>query len=353
MNHQNFHQVLECASPLALLERCGADRKCRKTGALQDATARSRGSGVYDVSFGRGTLARSRSAFDEEKAAPKPDDGKFPSRVGRIGHWYALMVLLAFYLPLAHADAGLTIGWTNNMLTISGPDMPGGKVEIWYLEAFCRSGSTHRDWQRTTIPHKTELVSAKKDGKRLQLRTTVEPNVEVMHEVRAGSDEVDFKLTLKNHGHEFVDVQWFQPCLRVDRFTGCNQTNYITKSFVFTDRGLTMLDKTRRTEEAIYHGGQVYAPKGINLEDVNPRPLSPDQPVSDLIGCFSADAQHLLAMAWDQTQELFQGVIVCLHNDPRVGGLKAGETKKLHGKIYFMKNDPEALLRRYKRDFPK
>jgi len=249
--------------------------------------------------------------------------------------------------------AGLTIGWTNNMLTISGPDMPGRKVEIWYLEAFCRSGSTHRDWQRTTIPHKTELVSAKKDGKRLQLRTTVEPNVDVMHEVRAGSDEVDFKLTLKNHGQEFVDVQWFQPCLRVDRFTGCNQTNYITKSFVFTDRGLTMLDKTRRTEEAIYHGGQVYAPKGINLEDVNPRPLSPDQPVSDLIGCFSADAQHLLAMAWDQTQELFQGVIVCLHNDPRVGRLKAGETKKLHGKIYFMKNDPEALLRRYKRDFPK
>src|SRR5262249_3127021 len=148
-----------------------------------------------------------------------------------------------------------------------------------------------------------------------------------------------------------TDVQWFQPCMRVDRFTGGNQSNYITKSFIFTERGLTRLDKTRRTEEAIYRGGQVYVPRGIPLDDVNPPPISPDPPVNDLIGCVSADNGNLLAMAWDQTQELFQGVIVCLHNDPRVGGLKAGETKKLHGKIYLLKNDPELLLKRYLRDF--
>ena len=108
---------------------------------------------------------------------------------------------------------------------------------------------------------------------------------------------------------------------------------------------------TRNLEEAVYRGGQVYVPKGINLDDVNPRPISLDQPVNGLIGCVSADDRYLLAMAWDQTQELFQGVIVCLHNDPRVGGLKAGETKKLHGKVYFLRKDPKALLKRYKRDF--
>ena len=251
----------------------------------------------------------------------------------------------------AGSTAGLTIAWTNNMLSISGPDMPGGKIDIWYLEAFCRSGSTRRDWRQTTIPHKTELVSADKKGKRITLRTVVEPNVEVAHDIRAGKDEVDFRLTLKNRGTGFVDAQWFQPCMRVDRFTGRNQSNYINKSFIFTDRGLTFLDKTRRTEEAIYRGGQVYVPEGINLDDVNPRPISLDQPVNGLIGCVSADGRRLLAMAWDQTQELFQGVIVCLHNDPRVGGLKAGETKKLHGKIYFLESDPKALLKRYKRDF--
>ena len=253
----------------------------------------------------------------------------------------------------AGSPASLTIAWTNNMLSVFGPDISGGKIDIWYLEAFCRSGSTRRDWGQTTIPHRTELVSADQKGKRITLRTAVAPNVEVAHDIRAGKDEVDFRLTLKNRGNEFVDVQWFQPCMRVGRFTGGTQSNYINKSFIFTGRGLTLLDKTRRTEEAIYRGGQVYVPKGIDLNDVNPRPISPDQPVNGLIGCVSADDRYLLAMAWDQTQELFQGVIVCLHNDPRVGGLKPGETKKLHGKVYFLRNDPKALLKRYERDFAK
>jgi len=264
----------------------------------------------------------------------------------------SFLLLAGSFAVSAGTTAGLSIAWTNNMLSVSGPDMPGGKVDIWYLEAFCRSGSTRRDWRQTTLPHKTELVSADKHGKRIKLRTAVEPHVEAAHDIRAGKDEVDFRLTLKNRGTGFVDVQWFQPCMRVDRFTGGNQSNYINKSFIFTDRGMTRLDKTRRTQEAIYRGGQVYVPKEINLEDVNPRPISPDRPVNALIGCFSADDRYLLAMAWDRTQELFQGVIVCLHNDPRVGGLKAGETKRLHGKIYFLKNDPAELLKRYQRDFP-
>ena len=263
------------------------------------------------------------------------------------------VLLLVFSVPDLRATGGLTVSWSNNMLTISGRNLPGGKVDTLYLEAFCRSGSTHRDWHQTTIPHSTELVSADKNGRRLRLRTLVEPNVEVLHDIHAGKDQVDFRLTVKNMGDRFADVQWFQPCLRVDRFTGRNQSNYIAKSFIFTGRGLTTLDKTRRTEEAIYRGGQVYVPKGINLDDVNPRPISPDAPVNDLIGCFSRDNKYLLAMAWDKTQELFQGVIVCLHNDPRVGGLKPGETKKLQGKVYLMRNDPETLLKRYRKDFPK
>ena len=254
---------------------------------------------------------------------------------------------------LAQAAPGMSVRWTNSMLTISHPQLPGEKVEIWYLEAFCRSGSTRRPWNQTTIPHKTELLSADNAGKRLRLRTIVEPAVEVLHDIRAGRDEVDFRLELKNKGEQFTDVQWFQPCMRVARFTGLNQSNYIRNCFIFATNGLITLDKTRRTEEAIYRGGQVYVPAGIPLEDVNPRPLSPDQPANALIGSVSQDNQYLLATAWDQTQELFQGVIVCIHNDPRVGGLKPGETRKLRGKVYFLKNDPDALLKRYRRDFGK
>jgi hypothetical protein len=274
------------------------------------------------------------------------------SRPNRLLAAAGLLVAGSFWFGgKAVAAGGLGITWTNNMLMISGEDIPGGRVEIWYLEAFCRSGAHDRDWSRTTIPHKTELVSADKKGKRIRLRTRVEPEVEVLHDIRAGADAVDFRLTLKNHGNEFADLQWFQPCIRVDRFTGRGQRNYHERCFIFTGRGLTMLDQTRRAEEARYRGGQVYVPAEIALDEANPRPISPDRPVNGLMGCISADNRRLLATAWDSSHELFQGVIVCLHNDPHVGGLKPGETRRLRGKVYLLENDPAALLQRYRRDF--
>jgi len=44
----------------------------------------------------------------------------------------------------------------------------------------------------------------------------------------------------------------------------------------------------------------------------------------------------ILATAWDDAQELFQGIIVCIHSDVRIGGLKPQETKTRHGKIYIV-----------------
>ena len=230
--------------------------------------------------------------------------------------------------------------------------MPGKSLDIWYLEAFCKKGARDQDWNKTTIPHKTTLLEADADGKRLKLRTTVSDGVEMVHVLRAGEDEIDIDYTLTNRGKKVSEIEWFQPaCIGVERFTGRNQSNYTARSFIFTDRGLTTLDKTRRTEEAIYRGGQVYVPKGINLADANPRPICLDSPTNGLIGCFSADDQYILATAFDATHELFEGVYVCLHSDPQVGGLKPGEVRKIHGKIYLMKNDVPALLKRYRKDF--
>jgi hypothetical protein len=259
-----------------------------------------------------------------------------------------LLITFATVVSAVAADP-LTIGWTNNMLRISAPDLPGEFVEIWYLEAFCRSGSTHRKWEESTIPHQTELLSA--SPQKIRLRTKVEPSVTIDHEITASADEIDFQLTIRNEGTQFSDAQWFQPCMRVDRFTGAKQTNYIEKSYIFTTAGLKRLSELARAEVAIYRGGQVYVPAGVPLEDVNPRPISSVRPANNLIGCFSADGKKLLATAWDQTQELFQGVIVCLHNDPRIGGLKPNERKKLRGKVYILENDSEKLLNRYKKDF--
>ncbi|MGH7959592.1 MAG: hypothetical protein ACREH8_21640, partial [Opitutaceae bacterium] len=56
--------------------------------------------------------------------------------------------------------------------------------------------------------------------------------------------------------------------------------------------------------------------------------------------------------AWEPYQCLFQGVARCLHSQFRLGGLQAGETKQIRGKIYLVPNDVTALVRRYEKDFP-
>jgi len=268
---------------------------------------------------------------------------------------FLIFLLLIILIPCASAaPQPLQLTWTNNMLTISAPWLPGEAIEVWHMEAFCRPGSTKRDWKETVVPHKTTLVSASKKGDHLKLRTLIEPFTQCEHEIRSTADEVTFTYKIHNHGVSAEDIAWFQPaCIRLAKFTGRNQSNYIERSFIFTDKGLTFLDQMPRAEEAVYRGGQVYVPEGIDLEDVNPRPISSIKPANGLIGCVSADDEYLLATASSHTHELFQGVIVCLHSDPHLGGLKPRQSKTIMQKIYILKNDPDALLKRYRKDFGK
>ena len=75
-------------------------------------------------------------------------------------------------------------------------------------------------------------------------------------------------------------------------------------------------------------------------------------PDNGLIGCFRADDQAIVATAWEPYQELFQGVAACIHSDFRIGGLAPGQTKNIHGKIYIVPADVDAILARYHHDFP-
>jgi len=246
----------------------------------------------------------------------------------------------------------LRVSWTDNYLTIAGPNLPGRELEILYLEAYCRPGSTNRKWEQTLIGHNTKLIAADEDSHRLRLRCTLDDGVVVDHEIVAGSDEVDFRLAATNPTDKASEVDWAQPCIRVDRFTGRNKDNYLDKCFVFLDGKLARMPTPHWATKALYTPGQVWCPRGVSREDVNPRPLSDDVPSNGLIGCFSADEKMMMAVAFEPYQELFQGVHACLHSDFRIGGLKPGETKKIRGKIYIAPPDVDALLKRYRKDFP-
>lgn len=249
-------------------------------------------------------------------------------------------------------DTGFSLSWTNGLLRISSPKLPSGKLEILYLEAFCRNGAHHQGWDKTKIPHRTTLLQTAADGKRLEFETVVADKVQVRHEVWAERDSIRFSYTLKNFSPEAFDVQWFQPaCIRVAEFSGGDQQTYTGKSFVFTERGLTPLDQLARTTNALYRGGQVYLPKNTKPENANPRPICENRITNGLIGCISADARQILATASSSTHELFEGVYVCLHSDPYIGGLAPGETKTVTSRLYLLPNNPDLLLKRYQRDF--
>ncbi len=237
------------------------------------------------------------------------------------------------------------------MLSIRHDEIPGGEVKVWYLEAYCRPGSTNRVWRETTIPHTTEKLEESPDGRLLRLHCRVEGGLDVLHKIRAVSDGVEFEVEARNRGPARVDAVWVQPCIRLGSFTGATQESYVERSFIFVGGRQTFLSQARRTEEAIYHGGQVYVPAGIDRADVNPRPLSPDVPSNGLIGCISGDGRLLLATAWEPYQELFQGVATCLHSDFRLGGVDPGQVKRAKGKIYILRNATGDLLARYASDF--
>src|SRR5438552_5692305 len=95
-------------------------------------------------------------------------------------------------------DRAMRLAWKDNYLTISGPDLPGRDMKILYIEAYCRPGATDRKWEQTTIGHATRLVSAAADGHSLLLECTLKDGVKVRHEIRAGVDEVEFRLTATN-----------------------------------------------------------------------------------------------------------------------------------------------------------
>ncbi len=276
----------------------------------------------------------------------------------RLLRFVAAVCWLALPINAAEPPSGLRLSWADEWLTIHGAQLPGEEVRIHYLEAFCRSGSTDRDWRETVIPHRTELQDAGAEGDRLKLRSTLNDGVVVEHEITThrlddDGDAVEFRLRASNPTDKASDAQWAQPCIRVDKFTGHGQNDYLPFCFIYLDGKQAMLPTKPWAEKARYTPGQVYCPAGVSRDDVNPRPLSSLVPSNGLIGCYSSDRKLILATAWEPYQELFQGVGVCIHSDFRLGGLKPHETKTIRGMIYITTADQPKLLKRYRDDFPK
>lgn len=266
-----------------------------------------------------------------------------------------LLILGSNTTLTAEEKTPLQLAWKDNLLQVSGEHVPGKVLEIWYLEAYCRPGSTDRDWHETVIEHETKLISINPEKTQLQLSCLLADGVTVQHLITATHDDVTFEIETHNPTDQISQAHWAQPCVRVGEFTGKTGEDkyaYVPQCFIVIDGEQQMLPTTPWATAARYTPGQVWALPGVSRDDVNPRPLSTLQPSHPIMGCVSEDRQQLLAITFDPTQELFQGVIRCLHADFRLGGLDPGERKKIRGKLYLLKNDFPALMKRYETDFP-
>ena len=278
------------------------------------------------------------------------------------------LMLLAFTADLPAANGQATKGQARALtldylpphwLVIRGDHLPSQEIRVNYLEAYCRAGSTDADWvKHTVIKHTTELVSLNEDRTKLVLRDAVADGVIVEHFITADAEEVTFDIRAHNPTAIASEIHWAQPCIRLGPFTGFDRMggdidDYLPKCFIFIDGQLTRLNQVKPwSKQARYTPGQVWCPADVPRTDVNPRPLSPLVPSSGLIGCFSGDERLIFAVAFEPYQELFQGVIRCLHSDFRLGGLAAGEHKRVRGKMFIVSNDVPALVDRYQRAFP-
>lgn len=278
----------------------------------------------------------------------------FPHRISLLRFTFPALLLSA----CVHADdpAPLTISWKDRYLEVHGEHIPGGPIRTHYLEAYCRPGSTDRDWKETVIPHDSQLISA--TDQRLEIEDRLQDGVIVKHLITSDHDSVTFTVTAHNPTDTVSQAHWAQPCMRIDGFTGTDNKDaretyppYIRKCFLLLDGKIRRLPTQPWTTSARYIPGQVYAAPGVDLNDVNPRPLSPLRPSHSLAGCYSKDESLILAVAWEPYQEIFQGVITCLHNDFRIGGLNPGETKIIRGKLYLVPADEKTLLKRFHTDF--
>src|SRR5688572_9472731 len=134
--------------------------------------------------------------------------------MSRLILWSATGLILLLSNAVHAADpAPLAISWERNYLTIRG-EFPGGEIRIHYLEAYCRPGSTDREWRETVIRHTAEKLSESDDGRIIKLRDKLTDGVVVDHTVQAGKDEVDFRLTAHNPTDKASEAHWAQPCIR-------------------------------------------------------------------------------------------------------------------------------------------
>jgi hypothetical protein len=140
---------------------------------------------------------------------------------------------------------------------------------------------------------------------------------------------------------------------------------FVKRCFIFTEAGLTFLDKTQRGKIPVRPDNDPFNnPPWVQMYGAVWRPpmqagpkswaaYSADRYIYPIIGAVSRDRKGLAALANKNASTLGQAWHDCMHNNASWEAEKPGGEPVWHIAIYALENNPDDLLRRVAQDFPK
>ena len=237
------------------------------------------------------------------------------------------------------------------------PEMDGFTCEIWCYEmgaAGVGQGQVQEDGSL--------VITHDFDGVAVTTRLVPEPGAVAFEVEASGADPAKVR--------KFSSVN---ACWQLRKSDGLGNRgqfyqDFVSRCFIYTVRGLTLMSETTRfpdTRADRYAENdernnppwvQVYVPiwRRHTGQPAAFWGCSTSRPIYSLIGCVSRDGKWLTAWGWPHSNALSQGWHDCLHASPSFAGCydEATNTTRCAGRLYFMPNDPDALLTRYLADFP-
>lgn len=247
-------------------------------------------------------------------------------------------------------------GRTFTMAQIALPEMDDFRCEIWCYEMADGTGEGELlDDGRLVLRHTM-------GGVRVTTTLTPEPGA-VRFRVEVTGDAPEAVRRFRS-----VNACWQLHASDAFGNRGDFFEDFVSRCFIFTLRGCTPLGETNRFPDTRWDRYtttperndppwvQVYLPIW-RRHPGQPEAFwgcSTDRPIYSLIGCVSRDGKWLAAWGWPRCSALSQGWHDCLHATPDFSGCYDEVTNRTtcEGRLYFIANDPEALLARYLADFP-
>ena len=196
------------------------------------------------------------------------------------------------------------------------------------------------------------------------------PSIESTTHLIPSADTVEFVVKITGPDESAVrSIGWVNVCWQFrpsESFgnRGHFVEDFVNRCFIYTESGFKRMTETERfpdTRESPTH--EHNSPPGVQnyypvWEEHPGQPeagwgISSDRPIYSVVGCVSRDGKHLAAWGCYQGTHIGQGWHDCLHLFPdfRLDYDATANQIVSRGKFYFMENDPDKLLERYKGDF--